>query len=49
MASKESIQEKADRALKRAVRNLIKERRAKNEKMVIWRNGRVVRISAKKV
>ena len=46
---KESIQKKADRALKRAVRDLIKERRAKNEKIVIWRNGRVVRISAKKV
>ncbi len=50
MASKkEGIQEKADRALKHAVRDLIKDRRAKNEKLVIWRNGKVVHISAKKI
>ena len=49
MASKESIQKKADRALKHAVRDLIKERRANNDKIVIWKNGHVVRISAKKV
>lgn len=48
-AKKESIQQKADRALKHAVRDLIKERRAKNQKLVIWRNGKVVRISAKKI
>lgn len=46
---KESIQQKADRALKHAIRDLIKERCKKNEKLVIWKNGKVVRISAKKM
>ena len=49
MASKESIPQKARRALREAVRDLVKERRANNDKVVIWRNGQVVRISAKKV
>ena len=49
MASKESIPQKARRALKEAVKDLVKERRANNDKVVIWKNGRVVRISAKKV
>ena len=49
MASKESIPQKARRALKQAVKDLVKERRANNEKVVIWKNGQVVRISAKKV
>ena len=49
MAAKESIQKKADRALKHAVRDLIKERRAKNEKIVVWKNGRVMQVSAKKI
>ena len=49
MASKESIPQKAHRALKQAIRELVKERRANNDKVVIWKNGHVVRISAKKV
>ena len=49
MASKESIPEKANRALKHAVRDLIKERRATNDKIVVWKNGRVMHISAKKI
>ena len=49
MASKESIPQKARRALKQAVKDLVKERRANNDKLVIWRNGRVARISAKRV
>ena len=49
MASKESIPQKARRALKAAVRDLIKQRRANNDKVVIWKNGQVVRISAKKI
>ena len=48
-SNKESIPEKARRALKQAVGELVKERRAKNEKVVIWKNGKVVHISAKKV
>jgi hypothetical protein len=49
MASKESIPNKAERALKHAVRDLIKERRKTNDSLVIWKNGRVVRISARKL
>ena len=49
MASKESIPQKARRALKEAVKDLVKERRANNDKVVIWKNGQVVRISAKRV
>lgn len=48
MASKESVPKKANRALKHAVRDLIKQRSAANDKIVIWKNGQVVRISAKK-
>jgi hypothetical protein len=49
MASKESIQTKADKALKHAVRDLIKARRATNDSIVIWKNGQVVRIPARKI
>ena len=49
MASKESIPQKARRALKQAVKDLINERRANNDKVVIWKNGQVVSVSAKKV
>ena len=49
MASKESIQTKADKALKHAVRDLIKARQATNDTIVIWKNGRVVRIPARKI
>ncbi len=49
MASKESIQTKADKALKHAIRDLIKKRRAANDILVIWKNGKVVRIPAKKL
>ena len=49
MASKESIPQKARRALKQAVKDLVRERRANNDKVVIWKNGHVVRISAKRV
>ncbi len=49
MASRESIQTKADKALKHAVRDLIKARRAANDTLVIWKNGKVVRVSARKL
>ncbi len=49
MASKESIPDKAHRALKAAIKELVKERCANNDKIVIWKNGHVVRIPARKV
>jgi hypothetical protein len=48
MAHKETIQGKAKRALKEAVRDLVKERRLTNDKVVVWKNGRVVHIAASK-
>jgi len=48
MASRESIQTKADKALKHAIRDLIKTRRATNDTIVIWQKGQVVRIPARK-
>ena len=48
MASKESIQTKADKALKHAVRDLIAARRVTNDTIVIWKNGRVARVPARK-
>ena len=49
MASKESIQVKAEKALKHAVRDLIKARQKTNETLVIWKNGKVVRVAARKI
>lgn len=49
MASKESIQTKADKALKHAIRDLIKARRVTNDSLVIWQNGKVVRVPARKL
>lgn len=49
MASKENIQVKAEKALKHAVRDLIKERQKTNDFLVIWKNGKVVRVPARKL
>ncbi len=45
----ESIPKKAERALKEAVRDLILARRATNDKVVVWKNGRVALVPASKV
>ena len=49
MDSKDSIQTKADKALKEAVRDLIKARKITNDTLVIWKNGRVVHVPARKL
>ncbi len=49
MPAKESIPTKADKALKSAVRKLIEARRLTNEKVVVWRNGRVEHVPARKI
>lgn len=46
---RESIPEKAERALKEAVRDLILARRVTNDKIVIWENGRVASVPAREV
>ena len=48
MASKDSIQTKAEKALKHAVRDLLKARRAANDTIVVWKDGQVARIPARK-
>lgn len=45
----ESIPEKAERALKEAVRDLIITRRVTNDKVVIWKNGRVAWVPAREI
>jgi hypothetical protein len=39
----------ASKALKTAIRKLIVERKQKDSFLVVWRNGKVVRVSAKKL
>ena len=45
----ESVPDLALRALKEAVRDLIKERAKTNDSLVVWKNGKVVRVSARKL
>ena len=49
MTSKGSIQSKADKALKHAIRDLVASRRLKNDSLVVWKNGRVAHIPARKI
>lgn len=46
---RESIQDLALKALKEAVRNLIKERCKTNDSLVILKNGRVARVPAREL
>ena len=39
----------ASRALKAAIRGLIKERAREGRSLVIWRNGKVIRVSARRI
>ena len=39
----------AEKALQSAIRKLIEERRRKGESIIVWKNGRVVRIPADKL
>ncbi len=41
-----AIQEKAEKALKSAVRKLVRERSKSGESLYIWRNGKVVKVPA---
>ncbi len=48
-SSKDSIPLKAERALKAAIRDLIKARRKTNDSLIVWKNGKVVRVPARKL
>ena len=41
-----TIQEKAEKALKSAVRKLVQERKKTGESLYIWRNGKVAKVPA---
>ena len=41
-----TIQEKAEKALKSAVRKLVQERKKTGESLYVWRNGKVVKVPA---
>ena len=44
-----SLASKAERALRQAVRHVIKEHRRTGQPVVIWRAGKVVRVSANRL
>ena len=46
MASKDVLQIKAEKALKEAVREVIEDHRRTGRPLVIWRNGKVAKVSA---
>lgn len=40
-----SLSQKAEKALKEAVRNVVKDHKRTGDPLLIWRNGRVAKIS----
>lgn len=49
MASKDLLQVKAEKALKEAVREVIEDHKRTGRPLVIWRNGKVAKVSAKRL
>lgn len=47
--SKKALQAKAFKALKEAVREVVREHKRSGRPLAVWRNGRVVKISASQV
>ena len=45
----EAIQNKAEKAIKKAVHKAILDHARTNDSMVIWRNGKVVKVPAKQL
>lgn len=45
--NKKTLQEKAFKAFKEAIREVIEEHRRSGRPLVVWRNGKVVKISAR--
>jgi len=46
MKKRLSLQDKAELALKKAIREVIKKHKQNGRPLAIWRNGKVVKISA---
>lgn len=49
MTNRDSLQVKAERALKEAVQEVIEDHRRSGRPLVIWRNGKVAKVPAKKL
>ncbi len=49
MPVKDSLGIKAEKALKEAVRELYEERARGDRPVVIWQNGKVIRVSAREI
>jgi hypothetical protein len=48
-AEGEAISQKAEKAIKKAVRGVIKDRKMRGEPLIIWKNGKVVKVPANKI
>ncbi len=44
-----TLHEKAELALKEAIKNEVKERKKTNRPLIIWKNGKVARVPASKL
>lgn len=49
MKKRLSLQDKAELALKKAVREVIKRHKENGRPLAIWRNGKVVKVSASRL
>jgi len=47
--TKKTLQLKAMKALREAVREVVEEHRRSGRRLAVWRNGKVVKISASKI
>ncbi len=45
----QSVAQMAEKALKKAVRNVISERKLRGQPLIVWRDGKVVKIPAKQL
>jgi len=43
------IAQKAERAIKRAVRGVVAERKLRGQPLIVWQDGKVVKIPAKRL
>ena len=48
-AEGEILSQKAEKALKKAVRGVIADRKMRGEPLIVWKNGKVVRIPPQKL
>ncbi len=49
MPNRDTLQIKAEKALKEAVREVIEDHKRTGRPLIIWRNGKVAKVSAKRL